>query len=298
MRTRVAFGVAVPFAMMECAVEAVPSTPVNLFDEAAATVVTRRLTFDTLWVHGGPSDTIMLNADRVAAFPDGDAAVLDLLGRRVHRMGAEGVVWSWGTRGDGPGEIDHVRDLDVNAQGEVVLADSGNGRLQWLSGDGQWLREAGLPDGTINVDAIASLEGGDYILSSLMHASALAALESAPTGPAANRWVRVSAPYPYVRHSGFPEVETGGLTGGRTGFRVGYRDRPGRVARDVAMRSDTVYVLAGNNWELDRYESTTGQYLGSMLLPVPLSQLALTPEGFIGIVAGGMYPQVIALQAR
>ncbi len=304
LRTRVAFGVAVSFAMMGCDVEAVPSTPVNLFDEAAAAVVTRRLTFDTLWVHGGPSDTIMLNADRVAAFPDGDAAVLDLLGRRVHRVGAEGVVWSWGTRGDGPGEIDHVRDLDVNVQGEVVLADSGNGRLQWLSGDGQWLREAGLPDGTINVDAIASLEGGDYILSSLMHASALTALESAPTGPAANRWVRVSAegevdglvplpwdgfrsmsffqtvgsiagarspsssggrwwvfgfglgngffvfndsvsaPYPYVRHSDFPEVETGGLTGGRTGFRVGYRDRPGRVARDVAMRSDTVSLRA------------------------------------------------------
>ena len=145
----------------------------NLFDEAAGSVVTRRLGFDTLWVYGGADDTVMLNADRLAAFPGGDAAVLDLLGRRVHRVGVGGVAWSWGTRGEGPGETDHVRDLDVNAEGEVVLADAGNGKLHWLSGDGTWLREAGLPEGPINVDAVAALEGGHYILSSLMYAAAL-----------------------------------------------------------------------------------------------------------------------------
>ncbi len=345
-------------AMMGCGVDRVPSTPVNLFDEAAGTVVTRRLAFDTLWVYGGASDTIMLNADRVAAFPDGDAAVLDLLGRRVHRVGVGGVAWSWGTRGAGPGEIDHVRDLDVNAEGEVVLADSGNGRLHWLVGDGTWLREVGLPEGTINVDAVAALEGGHYILSSLMYGTALAALGSTPPSAiAANRWVRVSAEgeieglvpfpwdgfhsmsffqtvgniagarslsasggrrwvfgfglgngffvfndsvaeaYPYVRHADFPEVETGGLGGGRDGFRVGYREgRPDPVARDVAIRGDTVYVLAGSHWEMDRYESTTGQYLDSVLLPVPLSRFALARDALIGIVAGGMYPQVIALR--
>ena len=347
-------------AVVGCSVDSAPSTPVNLFDEAAGTVVTRRLAFDTLWVYGGAGDTVMLNADRVAAFPGGDAAVLDLLGRRVHRVGVGGVAWSWGTRGEGPGEIDQVRDLDVNADGEVVLADAGNGRLHWLSGDGRWLREAGLPEGTINVDAVAALEGGHYILSSLMYAEALAALESTPPGPiVANRWVRVSAEgeiaglvpfpwdgfrsmsffqtvgsiagarsqssggggrwvfgfglgngffvfndnvanaYPYVRHADFPEVETGRLGGGRDGFRVGYREgRPDRVARDVAIRGDTAFVLAGNHWEMDRYESNTGQYLDSVLLPVPLSRLALARDVLIGIVAGGMYPQVIALRAK
>lgn len=342
-----------------CGVDTVPSTPVNLFDQAAAPVVTRRVAFDTMWVYGGPSDTAMLNADRVAAFPDGEAAVLDLLGRRVHRVGADGVVWSWGSRGEGPGEIDEVRDLDVNSQGEVVLADAGNGKLQWLSGGGAWLREAGLPEGTINVDAIASLEGGHYILSSLMYSTALSPSESMARGPMTSyRWVRLSAtgemeglmpfpwngfhsmsflqtvgniagarsssaggrqwvfgfglgngffvfndsvaePYPYVRHADFPEVETGSLAGGRTGFRVGYSEgRPERVARDVAVRSDTVFVLAGNYWEIDRYESATGQYLDSMLLPVPLSQFALAGEALIGIVAGATYPQVIALRAK
>ena len=347
-------------AMVGCGVDTAPATPVNLFDEAAGTVATRRLAFDTLWVYGGAGDTVMLNADRVAAFPGGDAAVLDLLGRRVHRVGVGGVAWSWGTRGEGPGEIDHVRDLDVNAEEEVVLVDSGNGKLHWLSADGTWLREAGLPEGTINVDAVASLEGGQYILSSLMYATALAALESTPPGPiAANRWVRVSAEgeieglvpfpwdgfrsmsffqtvgsiagarslsssggsrwvfgfglgngffvfsdsvaeaYPYVRHADFPEVETGGLGGGRDGFRMGYREgRPDRVARDVAIRGDTVFVLAGNHWEIDRYESATGQYLDSVLLPVRLSRFALARDGQIGIVAGGMYPQVIALRAK
>lgn len=360
MKARSGLGGAMLLATVGCGVDAVPSTPVNLFDEAASSVVTRRVAFDTLWVYGGASDTTMLNADRVAVFPGGDAAVLDLLGRRVHRVGADGVVWSWGTRGKGPGEIDHVRDLDVNAQGDVVLGDSGNGRLQWLSGDGQWLRETGLPEGTINVDAVAALEDGDYILSSLMYATALTAPDSTPTGPiAATRWVHVSAEgeivglvpfpwdgfrsmsffqtvgsiagarslsasggqwwvfgfglgngffvfngsvaesYPYVRHADFPEVESGGLTGGRSGFRIGYREgRPDRVARDVAIRGDTVYVLAGNYWEMDRYKSSTGQYLDSVLLPVPLSQFAVAREALVGIVADATYPQVIALRAK
>jgi len=155
-------------AIYGCSGDAVSSTPVNLFDQAAAPVVTRRAAFDTLWIYGGASDTIMLNADRVAAFPGGDAAVLELAGRRVHRVGADGGAWSWGTRGQGPGEIDHVRDLDVNAQGEVVLADTGNGRLLWVSGaDGTWRREVGLPESTSTVDAIAALEGAPYLLSSL-----------------------------------------------------------------------------------------------------------------------------------
>ena len=357
---RAALNATMVLAMMGCGVDRVPSTSVKLFDEAAGTVVTRRLAFDTLWVYGGAGDTIMLNADRVAAFPDGDAAVLDLLGRQVHRVGVGGVAWSWGTRGEGPGEIDHVRDLEVSSEGEVVLADSGNGRLHWLAGDGTWLREVVLPEGTINVDAVAALEDGHYILSSLMYGTALATLDSTPLGPiAANRWVRVSAEgeieglvpfpwdcfrsmsffqtvgdiagarslsassgrwwvfgfglgngffvfndsvaeaYPYVRHADFPEVEMGGLGGGRDGFRVGYRDgRPDRVARDVAIRGDTVYVLAGNHWEMDRYESTTGQYLDSVLLPVPLSRFALARDALVGVVAGEMYPQVIALRAK
>jgi len=56
-------------AIAGCGVDAVPSTAVNLFDKAAAPVVTRRVAFDTLWVYGGASDTTMLNGDRVAAFP-------------------------------------------------------------------------------------------------------------------------------------------------------------------------------------------------------------------------------------
>jgi len=66
----------------------------------------------------------------------------------------------------------------------------------------------------------------------------------------------------------------------------------------VAIRGDTVFVLAGNYWEIDRYESATGQYLDSVLLPVPLSQFALAGDALIGVVAGGMYPQVVALRAK
>ncbi len=334
--------------------------PVNLFDSAAAPLVRTRPAFDTLWVYGGASDTIMLKADRLAAFPSGDAAVLDHVGQRVHRVGPGGVAWSWGTKGEGPGEVDRVRGLDVNRHGEVVLADSGNGRLQWVSGDGVWLREAGLPAGTINVEDVAALGDGDYILSSLIYLEALASEESAPARlPVTHRWLRLSAqgevdglvpipwdgfhsmsflqtvggiagdrspaadqsrlwtfgfdlgngffvfgdsvanPYPYARHGDFPAVYTRSRTGETSGFQSSYRDeRPAHLARDIAMRGDTVFVLAGNHREVDRYDATNGQYLDSVVLPVPLSRFSLASDALVGIVAGSMYPQAIALRAK
>ena len=155
----------------------------NLFDQAAGPVVVNPVVFDTLWMHGGPDDTVLLNADRLAAFPGGDAAVLDILGQRVHRVSADGVVWSWGTKGEGPGEIGRVRSLSVDGSGEVLLADPENARLLWVSGDGNWQRAAPLPEGVISIDDIAALDDGDYILSSVAYSAFFATPEP---------WIRVS----------------------------------------------------------------------------------------------------------
>ncbi len=40
-------------------------------------------------------------------------------------------------------------------------------------------------------------------------------------------------------------------------------------------------------WNIDHFESATGQDLDSELLPVPLSHLALSRDTLVSIVAGG-----------
>ena len=87
----------------------------------------------------------MGTADRIAAFPNGDAAVLDGAGPQVHRIGPTGVAWSWGSRGQGPREMAKPRAIAVDDRGKVVIGDTRNRRLIWLTGAGMWIREATLP---------------------------------------------------------------------------------------------------------------------------------------------------------
>ena len=62
--------------------------------------------------------------------------------------------------------------MTINADGEVVLADSGNRRLVWLSGEGKWVRAVSLPQpagewvtGTVN--GIVAQNGSSYILNTM-----------------------------------------------------------------------------------------------------------------------------------
>lgn len=322
----------------------------NLFDEAAGPVVFNPVVFDTLWMHGGPDDTVLLNADRLAAFPGGDAAVLDILGQRVHRVSADGVVWSWGTKGEGPGEIGRVRSLSVDGSGEVLLADPENARLLWVSGDGNWQRAAPLPEGVISIDDIAALDDGDYILSSVAYSAFFATPEpwirvsrsgqaegpvSVPwhgfltmspmqtTGHMAStrssgrqtgaEWVfgfalgngffvfgdEGAEPHPYVRHGNFPEIAMSPPPGGGRGFQMTYATgRPPTLTRDLAVRADTLFVLAGNHWDLDRYSLATGSYLDTVRLPLPARYIAMAGDTLLALEAGSLYPKVVALRAR
>ena len=142
---------------------------VDLFEGEARERVTASPLFDTLWTYGGIGDSILGTADRIAAFPNGDAAVLDGSGPQVHRIGPTGVAWSWGRRGQGPGEVAQPRAIAVDERGRVVIGDSRNRRLIWLTGTGMWIREATLPQPTGElttgvIEGIVPLPGGEYIL--------------------------------------------------------------------------------------------------------------------------------------
>lgn len=142
---------------------------VNLFEADYRERVITRPQFDTLWTYGGIGDSIVGTADRIAAFPNGDAAVLDGTGPQVHRIGPAGVAWSWGSRGQGPREMAQPRAIAVDERGQVVIGDTRNRRLIWLTGTGMWIREATLPQpaGELTtgvVEGIVPIRGGEYIV--------------------------------------------------------------------------------------------------------------------------------------
>ncbi len=143
--------------------------PVNLFNEGTGDRVVEQRTFDTLWTYyGGANDTVLASVHAIATLPGGDAVVLDEITNHVHRIGREGITWSWGPRGQGPGELSLPAAIAVSQQGEVVIGDSGNSRLVWVSPDGEWLRETSIvrPTGrrtASDLVGIAALGGEGYV---------------------------------------------------------------------------------------------------------------------------------------
>src|SRR5439155_18349909 len=86
----------------------------------------------------GLQDVFQRPAD-VAWDVAGNIYVADGLGNnaRVAKFDKTGkIVKSWGSRGTGPGQINMVHGIAVDAQGNVYVADSGNKRIQVFDGDG------------------------------------------------------------------------------------------------------------------------------------------------------------------
>lgn len=143
----------------------------DLFHDGAGVRLDRDATYDTVWAYG-KSDSILANAHAIEALGDGDVVVLDVLAQRIHRIGPHGVLWSWGRRGQGPREFRNVRSFTINDNDEIVLADSGNRRIVWVSSRGQWLRETALPNSSPGlfsgaVTGLVALPDGGYVLSRL-----------------------------------------------------------------------------------------------------------------------------------
>lgn len=142
--------------------------PLDLWGHEAGSRVELQVRFDTMWTYRA-EDHVLASASRVEAFPNGDAAVLDIVGQQVHRIGPQGVMWSWGHLGQGPRELRNARAMTVGRNGDVVIVDSGNRKLVWLSSSGQWLRERALPPAkgkwvTGTTRGIVALNSGRYVL--------------------------------------------------------------------------------------------------------------------------------------
>lgn len=292
--------------------------------------------FDTLWVVGGPDDTLLA----MPAMPrhDGEHGMVffDYQARRASRIGADGtVLWSWGREGEGPGEIKNVRAIDVRDDGAVLLVDSGNGRVVTLSPQGEQVGETPFR-GAGTVESVAALSDG---LLALQGGRAPFATWSAEggfvnaAGPAElgevrllshqgllahwrdQRWVlgfrlgngwmvfdgnNLVGTHPYVEHSEFPEIRLV-----RQGFRrySHIPERPRTSGRTLSVLADTLFVLFGGERPvgrlgraLDKFDLTTGRYLGSDLLPHSAHYATVGNDRLFTISLDRVFPSIVALK--
>lgn len=124
--------------------------------------------FDTLWAFGGPSDTLLASPGLSRPAGARGLVFFDMRNQAAYRLGPEGnLLWSWGTKGEGPGELMGVRALDVEQDGSVVLVDWGNRHVVRLSADGLLLEEAPVPEQGGYVATAATLPGGRLAVASM-----------------------------------------------------------------------------------------------------------------------------------
>lgn len=137
-----------------------------LFREGSGERVVKMVSYDTLWAYGGSGDTLLSAPFRLTAAPSGGVYVLDIATQQVHHLRDGAVQWSWGSIGEGPGEVRNIRGLAVDAEtGGPVVADGENQRIVWLSAEGNWIREVSIPgEGVGMVWNMVALSNGEFVL--------------------------------------------------------------------------------------------------------------------------------------
>lgn len=88
---------------------------------------------------GSPGDLFNQPSD-VAWNAAGEIYVADGFGNaRIGKYNTNGhFVKSWGHKGSGQGEFDQISSVQIDAQGNVYVADSGNSRIQVFDGEGNY----------------------------------------------------------------------------------------------------------------------------------------------------------------
>ena len=300
--------------------------------------VVSSVVFDTLWVLGGPDDTLLASPVFPQAYGDGGLVFFDLQDQRVHRVGADGrLAWSWGRKGEGPGELQNVRALDVDGSGNVLLVDSRRFVAITLDPNGVLLDEKPVDRSGGLIGGASVLEGGGVAV----HASRIPwgvwdgeSIRPATGVPAAwsemprlqnqgqlavwredgwvfgfgvgNGWMvfrgsEVVGAYPYVEHYDFPEVivERRGM-----GTVSRMTERPPSTGSSVSVVGDTLHVFFGGTSEqrgrmLDAFDVTTGRYLTTHMLPHYANRAVMDQSGRVFTVENwGVFPTIVALASR
>lgn len=293
--------------------------------------------FDTLWAWGGPSDTLLAAPISPRSDGTGGLVFFDPLNQSAYRIGTSGdLLWAWGTKGEGPGELQNVQALDVAADGTVVLVDSGNRRVARLSANGRLLDETPVRDGLGIFSSVTALSAGRLAVHSfqplLMHWGDEVETAGLPGGlgephalqhqgqttrwgvdgwvfgfGAGNGWMRfrgaeVEGVFPYAEHVDFPEVRD--VRGGAARGGVSRMDRrPVRSGLSLSVVGDTLFVLFGGESRLrgrvlDKFDVRSGAYLETDLLPHFANYAVVDKNRAFTIEAWDVFPRIVALARR
>ena len=239
------------------------------------------VSFDTLWSLGEQADSTFAFLWSPVSAPGGGLYVADLGNVQLHYVDAAGdLVWSYGRRGQGPGELLEVRVFDVDARGNAVIIDNANRRIVTVGRDGSMLSEFSLPQEVGYTSAVAALDNGNLAVAFLGGPWAVLSNDGAflhrieppwedfadkhfleTVGQAipvrgTDRWVysfdtagewivfdgdEVEGRYPHIEHVPFSKVKVSNTEHG--GSRASYDGRPIHTTADLAVRKDTLFVL-------------------------------------------------------
>lgn len=121
----------------------------------------------TLWRAGGAEqDTVLLFPTGLIAADSEHVYVPDAGAFRVaaFRVRDGSLAWTFGRRGEGPGEFSSFIAIAVNQRGQIVVADNQSARLTVLDRQGRLVDEISgnqLP----GIESFCPLPGGDYLVS-------------------------------------------------------------------------------------------------------------------------------------
>lgn len=295
---------------------------------------TAPISWDTLWVYGGPDNDAL--GDIASLVPDNHGGVFlaDPIQFQVHHVNAQGeLAWTWGREGSGPGELRSVRVMGLDTTGELVLIDDRNRRIVTLASDGHLISEVPLGTDINNVNGMAILESGVLAVHTTGPSSWLLIdrggqivatvhdpkeLEELPNnyiyGPMVpwngDRWVfglhmgngwftfRSEEPRlssPYVENTA--PLELGGPRRSRAAPDTEYS------ALSLSTRGDTLAVFfvgtsGGQLQILDRYDLSNGEYLDTHVLPTRATNAVMDAQGRVFMNADHVYPRLLALHSR
>ena len=293
-------------------------------------------TFDTLWVFGGPTDTLLASPWRLRHDGAMGVVFLDLQNQGAYRIGKGGrLLWSWGKPGEGPGELLDVRAIDVEQDGKVVMVDPGNQRVVRLSPNGLLLEEKPMPGPNLTVESVAALPGGRLAVSGHNPLLALwdddavehAALPSNLGEPSpiqhtgrlvgwgtqgwvfgfyyGNGWMTfrntdLTAVFPYAEHFDFPVLRR--VRRGEDLYTHLTRT-PTVTGSALSVVGDTLFVLFGGEDQLagrllDKFDVRYGAYLETDLLPHYANEAVVGGDRLFTLEAWNVSPRIVALARR